>query len=118
MQEQQTTPIERLQTMGQSVWIDDLTRDMLEEGELQRLVDAGITGVTANPTTFDKAVNGSRRYDRDVESLDGRLTPWQIVWELLVRDVRAAADVLRPVYDRTDGTDGFVSIEVSPELAY
>jgi transaldolase len=118
MQEQQAAPIGQLQAVGQSVWIDDLTRDMLEEGELQRLVDAGITGVTANPTTFDKAVNGSRLYDRDVASLDGRLTPWQIVWELLVRDVRAAADVLRPVYDRTDGTDGFVSIEVSPELAY
>lgn len=118
MQEQQATPIGKLQAVGQSVWIDDLTRDMLEAGELQRLVDLGITGVTANPTTFDKAVNGSRRYDRDIESLDGRLTPWQIVWELLVRDVRAAADVLRPVHDRTDGTDGFVSIEVSPELAY
>jgi transaldolase len=118
MQEQQTTPIERLQAMGQSVWIDDLTRDMLEEGELQRLVDAGISGVTANPTTFDKAVNGSHRYDQDIERLAGRLTPKQIVWELLVTDVRSAADVLRPIYDRTDGTDGFVSIEVSPELAY
>jgi transaldolase len=118
MQEQEAAPIGQLQAVGQSVWIDDLTRDMLEEGELQRLVDLGMTGVTANPTTFDKAVNGSHRYDRDIESLDGRLTPMQIVWELLVRDVRAAADVLRPVYDRTDGTDGFVSIEVSPELAY
>ncbi|MBO0688066.1 MAG: transaldolase [Candidatus Dormibacteraeota bacterium] len=118
MQEQEAAPIGQLQAVGQSVWIDDLTRDMLEEGELQRLVDLGITGVTANPTTFDKAVNGSHRYDQDIGSLDGRLTPRQIVWELLVRDVRAAADVLRPVYDRTDGTDGFVSIEVSPELAY
>jgi transaldolase len=118
MQEQQATPIGQLQDVGQSVWIDDLTRDMLEEGELQRLVDAGITGVTANPTTFDKAVNSSHRYDADIERLDGRLTPREIVWELLVMDVRAAADVLRPVYDRTDGTDGFVSIEVSPELAY
>jgi transaldolase len=118
MQERQATPIEQLQAMGQSVWIDDLTRDMVEEGELQRLIDAGITGVTANPTTFDKAVTGSHRYGGDMERLQGRLTPKQMVWELLVEDVRSAADVLRPVHDRTDGTDGFVSIEVSPELAY
>ncbi|MDQ6899318.1 MAG: transaldolase [Actinomycetota bacterium] len=110
--------VERLRALGQSVWIDDLTREMIERGQLAELRDEGVSGITANPTTFDKAVTGSQLYDEAIKQLADRKKPDAILWDLLVEDVRAAADILRPVYDNTDGLDGFVSIEVDADIAY
>ena len=114
--QQVETAVERLRSLGQSVWIDDLTREMLSSGGLVALRDRGVTGITANPTTFDKAVTSSNLYDQDIASMGGR-DPAAVLWELMEQDVRQAADVLRPVYERTAGADGYVSIEVSPDIA-
>jgi transaldolase len=107
----------RLRALGQSVWIDDLTRDMIAGGDLVHLRESGVTGITANPTTFDKAVTGSSVYDADIRRLAGHRAATGILWDLLVDDVRHAAAVFRQVYDRTGGADGFVSIEVAPDIA-
>jgi transaldolase len=110
--------IAELRRLGQSVWLDQLDRAMIGSGQLARFRDAGVCGVTANPTIFAKALESSDAYSEDVAR---RLARGQdaesIVWDLLIEDVQAAADVLRPVYDREHGADGFVSIEVSPEIA-
>ena len=108
----------RLREQGQMVWLDELGRQLIVDGTLERLVGDGVGGVTVNPTTFDQAVSGSNLYDEDIRRLaaDG----WsedRILWELLVQDVRAAADVLRPNYIDSACLDGYVSIEVSPDLA-
>jgi transaldolase len=113
-----SSKLARLRSLGQSVWIDDLRRDMIAGGELVGLRDQGVTGVTVNPTTFDRAVADSELYDRDIRRLAAHHAPAAVLWELLAEDVRQAADVLRPVYDQTAGADGYVSIEVSPEIAY
>ncbi len=103
----------------QSPWLDNLTRPHLREGKLARLVDAGVRGVTANPAIFAKAIEGSDAYDTQFAELVGNgLSVADAYWELVIDDVRAALDVLRPTYDRSGGLDGFVSIEVAPELAH
>ena len=114
-----TDPIAELRRLGQSVWLDQIDRTMIRSGALARYRDRGVTGVTANPTIFARALESAdAAYADDVEK---RLARGQdaesIVWDLLVEDVQAAADVLRPVYERERGGDGFVSIEVSPEIA-
>src|SRR5438094_4562745 len=114
-----TDPIAELRRLGQSVWLDQMDRTMIRSGALARYRDRGVTGVTANPTIFARALESAdAAYADDVER---RLARGQdaesIVWDLLVEDVQAAADVMRPVYDRERGGDGFVSIEVSPEIA-
>jgi transaldolase / glucose-6-phosphate isomerase len=113
-----STPIEELQKHGQSLWLDNIRRQLVTSGELAELRDEGLTGVTSNPTIFEKAVAGSTDYDEGLVRLvrAGR-QPGDILWDLLLEDIQAAADVFRPVYDRTDGRDGFVSIEVSPTVA-
>jgi transaldolase len=105
--------------LEQSIWLDNLSRRLLQSGALQRLRDQGVTGITSNPTIFQKAISDSSVYDDGVRRLAaaGR-RPDQIMWDLIIEDVTAAADVLRPVYERTGGQDGFVSIEVSPDVAY
>jgi transaldolase len=111
-------PIDELRRLGQSVWLDQLDRDMIRSGRLARLRDAGVSGVTANPTIFAKALVSSDAYAEDVRRrLDRGQGAESVVWELLIEDVLAAADVFRPVFDREHGADGFVSIEVSPEIA-
>jgi transketolase len=104
---------------GQSCWIDDLSRRMLRTRELARLVEQGVSGVTANPATFGKAITESDEYDRDIEraAQAGRSVE-EIYDELVVADTRDGCDVLRPVYDATKGLDGYVSLEVSPYLAH
>src|SRR5260370_13127081 len=111
-------PIKELKVIGQSLWVDNIRRQLITSGELARLRDEGLTGVTSNPTIFEKAVSGSSDYDEARVGLvrAGR-KPDEILWELMVEDVSAAADVFRPTYDKTKGHDGFVSIEVSPTLA-
>ena len=110
--------IAELNSLGQSLWLDHLDRRQITSGELARLRDLGVSGLTANPTIFQKAVASSDAYDAALASLlDRGETPEEALWSLLVEDIQGAADVFRPVYDRTGGADGFVSIEVSPELA-
>ncbi|HEY9506263.1 MAG TPA: transaldolase [Gemmatimonadales bacterium] len=104
--------------LGQSIWLDYLRRGMIRSGELAGLIDAGLRGMTSNPTIFEQGIAGDDDYD---EALVHLSTPGRsdaaIFEEIAVEDVRSASDLFRPVYDRTKGSDGFVSIEVSPGLA-
>jgi transaldolase len=113
-------PLHQLEACGQSVWTDVISRQMIRSGVLSRFIhEDGITGVTANPTIFEKAIAGSHDYDDTIREFASQgCTPAEIYEAVAIDDVGDAADLLRPVYDRTDGMDGFVSIEVSPELAY
>lgn len=110
-------PLLELARYGQSYWIDDLNRAMIRGGELQRRVtEEGLTGVTTNPAIFNEALSKSGDYDSQIRQLASQ--PANSIYEaLVVTDVRDACDILRPVYDRTEGRDGFVSLEVSPNLA-
>ena len=115
---EKTDPIVELRRLGQSVWLDQIDRTMIRSGRLARYRDAGVSGITANPTIFAKALETSDAYaDEIARRLESGQEPESIVWDLLIEDVQAAADVFRPVYDREHGGDGFVSIEVSPEIA-
>ena len=114
-------PLLRLHSLGQRVWLDNLSRALLEDGTLQRLVtDDGLAGVTSNPTIFFKAIGESGRYRDDLEALkrEPGLTPERRYERLAIRDIQAACELLHPLYVRTDGEDGYVSLEVSPALAY
>ncbi|MDQ1490703.1 MAG: transaldolase / glucose-6-phosphate isomerase [Actinomycetota bacterium] len=114
-----SSPIARLNEYGQSPWYDNIRRSLLESGELARMIEEdGIRGVTSNPTIFEKAISAGNEYDDVIRTLAQQgLSSEDIGWELLVADVGTAADILRPTHDATAGADGFVSIEVSPELA-
>src|SRR5690348_1908841 len=112
------SPVKELREQGQSLWLDNIRRQLITSGELARLRDEGLTGVTSNPTIFEKAVSGSTDYDEAmVQLVRAKKRPADMLWELMVEDIQAAADTFRPVYDRTKGKDGFVSIEVSPTVA-
>jgi transaldolase len=103
-----------------SIWLDTLSRPLLEEGEFERLVrEMSVTGATSNPTIFAKAITGSDRYDAQLQAAVGRgvRDPQELFFELALDDVQQAAAVLRPVYDATGGRDGFVSFECTPDLA-
>ena len=103
---------------GQSIWLDSISRDMLRSGELQKFVDSGVTGVTSNPSIFDKAIAESDTYDAALKEYAKDGADRQTIFErLAVDDIRDAADVLRPVYNDASRKDGYVSIEVSPILA-
>jgi transaldolase/glucose-6-phosphate isomerase len=114
-----TTPIGRLAELGTSAWLDSIRRSMLTGGELERLVrEDGVVGVTSNPSIFEQAILGSPDYDERLAELTTNGADVKTIYEdLAVADVQGAADVLRPVYDRTGGVDGYVSLEVAPELA-
>jgi transaldolase len=112
--------LRKLEQLGQSIWYDNISRAILRRGELQRMVDEGLLGLTSNPTIFDKAISGSAEYDDQIRALvksDPGIDVAGLIQALMVDDIRAAADVLRPVYDRTRGRDGYVSIEVTPSKA-
>lgn len=112
--------LKQLQECGQSVWMDYIRRDTIISGELARLVEEGLSGVTSNPTLFEKAISDSSDYNdafRKLLEADPDSGAASIYEQLSVEDIRMAADVLRPVYERTGGADGYVSIEVSPFLA-
>ena len=114
------TPLHDLHAHGQSVWLDYLSRDLVDSGELARLVaDEGVRGMTSNPTIFQEAIKGSDTYDADIRRLgaDGH-TPAAMFEAIAVDDISAACDVMRPVFDESGRTDGFVSLEVSPRLAH
>jgi len=111
--------LRQLNEHGQSPWIDNITRGMLRTGELQRLIDLGIRGLTSNPTIFQKAIGSGHDYDEALQSMvrEGRDLD-QIYEGLVLADIAEAAGILRQVYDSSGGGDGFVSIEVSPTLAH
>lgn len=112
-------PLRTIQDYGQSIWLDDLHRKMIQSGELQRLIDEdGLRGVTSNPAIFEKAITGNPEYDEDIQSLAGQGKSIEDIYQALtVKDVQLAADVFRPLYDSSDGLHGFVSLEVNPHLA-
>ena len=113
-------PLQELSRAGQSPWLDFVRRSLITSGELQRLIDDGITGVTSNPSIFGKAIGGSIDYDAEISRIatDGREhDPLQVFDHLAIVDIQLAADVLRPLYDSTEGRDGYVSFEVEPRLA-
>lgn len=113
-------PLRALQDLGQSVWLDFIRRDLLTSGELRRLVERdGLSGVTSNPSILEKAIVGGDECAGALEATEGRdVSPEELYERIAVRDIQGAADVLRPVYDRTRARDGYVSLEVSPHLAH
>jgi transaldolase len=114
--------LKQLQDCGQSIWLDYIRRDLITSGEFQRLVEEdGVHGVTSNPTIFDKAITAGTAYDDALRLLlltDPDRDAPTLFESLEIEDLQMAADILRPVYDQTEGADGFVSIEVSPRVAY
>ena len=111
---------QQLHDLGQSLWLDNITRELLATGTLKHYIDElSVTGLTSNPTIFDQAIKGSTAYDdairrRLVQGKSGE----SLFFDLALEDITAAADLFRPTFERTCGVDGFVSLEVSPLLAY
>ena len=113
-------PLFALEAFGQSIWIDFIRREIISSGELAHLIEEdGISGVTSNPSIFEKAIAENDDYDEFIRALilNGK-TSAEIYQRLTVEDIQNVADLLRPTYDRTNGGDGFVSLEVSPRLAH
>lgn len=113
-------PLLELQKYGQSIWYDNIERRLLTGGGLARMIaEDGVLGLTSNPTIFEKAISGSRDYDEAIAALAAQGRSVEHIYEALaIEDIRQAADLLRPIYERTNGVDGYVSLEVSPHLAY
>ncbi len=110
--------LQQLLADGQSVWLDNLRRNMFASGELKRLIDQGLRGMTSNPTIFEKAIGAGVDYDEQLKSLLGTEKDADaLFWDLAVQDIQNACDAFRPVFDSSGGNDGFVSLEVSPLLA-
>ena len=111
---------QRLHDLGQSIWLDNITRDLLTSGTLKRYIDElSVTGLTSNPTIFDHAIKNSASYDAAIrEKLREGKSGERLFFELALEDITRAADLFRPIYDRTNGADGRVSLEVSPLLAH
>ncbi len=110
--------IERIMALGQRIWYDNISRDLMADGGLRALVAQGVRGVTTNPTIFEKAIGEGTHYDGDIRALKAQgMAPEAMVRELMMGDVRRAADILRPVFDASLGVDGYVSIEVAPSEA-
>src|SRR5258708_5076722 len=120
MSSQTLSPLHRLSALGQSVWVDFLSRDSIRGGHLQGLIDAdAVVGATSNPTIFQKAMSAGEAYDEQLrelgeEGLDARET----FWRLAERDIKDACDLFRPIWEGGRGRDGDVSLEVAPDLAY
>ncbi|GAC1456036.1 MAG: hypothetical protein PVSMB1_05650 [Gemmatimonadaceae bacterium] len=111
--------LQRLHDAGQSIWLDSIDRSMLIDGQLERRIrDDALTGITSNPTIFEKALGHGTAYDAQLAAAPLTLAPWELFELVETDDVRTACDLLRPVFQRTDGADGFVSIEVSPGVAH
>ena len=110
---------ELLHNLGQSIWLDNITRDLLDDGTLRRYIDEfSVTGLTSNPTIFERAIGKSHLYDAPIRSLteDGS-SPEEVFFRLALDDITRAADLFRPIHERTNGVNGWVSLEVSPLLA-
>jgi len=115
-----SNPLKRLGALGQSIWLDYIRRDLIAGGGLRRLIEEdGLRGMTSNPSIFEKAIADSHDYDEDIRAMARKGKGVDAIYETLSqRDVRSAADEFRPLYDRTDGKDGYVSLEVNPHLAH
>ena len=114
-----STPLQQLAEHGQSVWIDFLSRRFVKEGDLKGLVDQGVEAVTSNPTIFQGAIAEGDAYDEQIRELSAEHDdPKEIFWQLAKDDIRDACDILRPVWDKGEGKDGWVSLEVDPNLAH
>jgi transaldolase len=115
-----SNPLLQIKECGQSIWLDNITRDLLQSGELKRLIDLyGVCGITSNPSIFQLAIAGSSLYDADIEAnIRAGMPVYKIYEALIFDDIRNACDILRPVYDATQGMDGYVSIEVPPTIAH
>jgi transaldolase len=109
-----------LYDLGQSLWLDNITRDLLTSGTLKKYIESlSVTGLTSNPTIFDHAISHSNAYDAEIRRLVGRgLSGETLFFELAIQDLTQAADLFAPIHERTNGVDGWVSLEVSPLLAY
>ena len=113
------TKLGDLAKLGQAIWLDYIRRSFITSGELKELVDQGLRGVTSNPSIFEKAIAGSADYDEDLNRLVGEGRSVEEIYEaLVITDIQMAADILRPYYDESNGADGYVSLEVSPNLAH
>lgn len=109
----------KLLKLGQSIWLDNISRGLIKSGELKSLIEKGVRGVTSNPTIFEKAILGSNDYDEAIQKFISKgLKSEEILEELMIEDVRDACDIFKEVYEQSNGNDGFVSIEVNPLLAY
>ncbi|AUT02303.1 transaldolase [Nostoc sp. CENA543] len=115
-----TNHLLEIKQYGQSVWMDNLSRDIVQSGELQNLVEnQGICGITSNPAIFEKAIADNAIYDADIEAgIEAKLPTYKIYESLVFADIRNACDILRPVYEATNRQDGYVSIEVPPTIAH
>lgn len=115
-----SNPLKQLQTLGQSVWYDNIDRAQLASGQFKTMLEEdGIVGVTANPTIFEKSISAGHAHDEQMSQLikEGKSTN-EIYEALVIKDIQTVADLLRPIYDSSEGKDGFVSLEVSPDLAH
>ena len=115
-----TNPLQQLTQAGQSIWLDYMHRKLMESGELERLIaEDGVTGMTSNPSIFEKAIGEGADYDDRIKAAmaEADLSPMELYEKVAIKDIQDAADVLKPVWDRTQGRDGYVSLEVSPYLA-
>jgi transaldolase len=111
--------IDELARYGQSIWLDSISRSMIKTGRLQELINAGLRGMTSNPTIFEKAISSSSDYDEQIKELLHRgKSTFEIYDDITVTDVQNAADIFKPVYEKTGGLDGYVSLEVNPKLAF
>lgn len=111
-------PLLQLRGQGQSVWLDFISRDLMHSGQLKRLIlEDGLSGLTSNPTIFEKAISKGSDYDEDLKSRPDK-SPAEVFETIAVSDIQRAADLFRPTYEKSKGEDGYVSIEVSPKLAY
>jgi transaldolase len=113
------TSVQQLAEYGQSVWLDYISRSLIDTGRLKNLIDDGVCGLTSNPSIFDKAVSNSKDYDHYIQALkENHKTTFEIYDDITVRDVQDAADLFLPVYKETEGLDGYVSLEINPKLAH
>ena len=113
------TIVEQLGELGQSVWLDYISRSLIATGRLKELIGLGLTGMTSNPTIFDKAINSGSAYNNQIQELKEQgKSIFEIYDDVTITDIQDAADTFRPVYERTKGQDGYVSLEINPHLAY
>jgi transaldolase / glucose-6-phosphate isomerase len=110
--------LKQLAAAGQSIWLDNIRRSMFASGELQRLIDLGLRGMTSNPTIFEKAIGSGSDYDEQLRTLVDETDATTVFEQLAIRDIRSACDLFHPVWEATNGLDGYVSLEVSPTLAH
>src|SRR5688572_14967440 len=113
-------PLQQLHTQGQSFWLDYIRRSLMTSGELKKMIEKdGLRGMTSNPTIFEKAIANGTEYDADLKKAAQKgLSTYEVFETLAIQDIQMATDVFKPVFKESGGTDGFVSLEVNPNLAH